>query len=169
MNANIEKTTIRKVYLRLLPLLFVSYFVCYLDRINVGFAALTMNKDLGFTATVFALGATAFFWGYCLFEIPSNIVLEKIGARVWIARIMITWGLFSCATAFVTGAISFATIRFFLGVCEAGFFPGMILYFTYWFPARYRGRVVGWFMTAIPVSIALGAPISTASTSALLR
>ena len=162
MNANIEKTTIRKVYLRLLPLLFVSYFVCYLDRINVGFAALTMNKDLGFTATVFALGATAFFWGYCLFEIPSNIVLEKIGARVWIARIMITWGLFSCATAFVTGAISFATIRFFLGVCEAGFFPGMILYFTYWFPARYRGRVVGWFMTAIPVSIALGAPISTA-------
>ena len=161
MNANVERTTIRKVYLRLLPLLFVSYFVCYLDRINVGFAALTMNKDLGFTATVFALGATAFFWGYCLFEIPSNIVLEKIGARVWIARIMITWGLFSCATAFVTGAISFATIRFFLGVCEAGFFPGMILYFTYWFPARYRGRVVGWFMTAIPVSIALGAPIST--------
>jgi len=125
MNANVERTTIRKVYLRLLPLLFVSYFVCYLDRINVGFAALTMNKDLGFTATVFALGATAFFWGYCLFEIPSNIVLEKIGARVWIARIMITWGLFSCATAFVTGAISFATIRFFLGVCEAGFFPGM--------------------------------------------
>jgi ACS family tartrate transporter-like MFS transporter len=127
MNANVERTTIRKVYLRLLPLLFVSYFVCYLDRINVGFAALTMNKDLGFTATVFALAATAFFWGYCLFEIPSNIVLEKIGARVWIARIMITWGLFSCATAFVTGAISFATIRFFLGVCEAGFFPGMIL------------------------------------------
>ena len=161
MNANVERTTIGKVYLRLLPLLFVSYFVCYLDRINVGFAALTMNKDLGFTATVFALGATAFFWGYCLFEIPSNIVLEKIGARVWIARIMITWGLFSCATAFVTGAISFATIRLFLGVCEAGFFPGMILYFTYWFPARYRGRVVGWFMTAIPVSIALGAPIST--------
>ena len=94
MNANVERTTIRKVYLRLLPLLFVSYFVCYLDRINVGFAALTMNKDLGFTATVFALGATAFFWGYCLFEIPSNIVLEKIGARVWIARIMITWGFF---------------------------------------------------------------------------
>jgi len=121
-----------------------------------------MNKDLGFTATVFALGATAFFWGYCLFEVPSNLVLEKVGARIWIARIMITWGLFSGATAFVTGATSFATVRFFLGVSEAGFFPGMILYFTYWFPARYRGRVVGWFMTAIPVSIALGSPISTA-------
>src|SRR5260370_41794153 len=118
MNANIDKTTIRKVYLRLLPLLFVSYFVCSLDRINVGFAALTMNKDLGFTATVFALAATAFFWGYCLFEIPSNIVLEKICALVCIARLMITWGLFCCAPAVVTGAISFATIRFFLGVCE---------------------------------------------------
>jgi MFS transporter, ACS family, tartrate transporter len=162
MNADIERTAVRKIYMRLLPLLFISYFICYLDRINVGFAALTMNKDLGFTATVFALGATAFFWGYCLFEIPSNLVLEKVGARIWIARIMITWGLFSGATAFVSGSTSFATVRFFLGVCEAGFFPGMILYFTYWFPARYRGRVVGWFMTAIPVSIALGSPISTA-------
>jgi len=162
MLESVEKTTIRKIYLRLLPLLFVCYFICYLDRINVGFAALTMNKDLGFTASVFALAATAFFWGYCVFEIPSNIVLEKVGARTWIARIMITWGLFSAATAFVTDATSFAIVRFLLGVCEAGFFPGMILYFTYWFPARYRGRVVGWFMTAIPVSIALGAPISTA-------
>jgi len=161
MNANVEKTTIRKVYFRLLPLLFLAYFICYLDRINVGFAALTMNKDLGFTATVYALAATAFFWGYCLFEVPSNIILEKVGARIWIARIMITWGLFSGATAFVTGATSFAGVRLFLGVCEAGFFPGMILYFTYWFPARYRGRVVGWFMTAIPVAIFLGGPIST--------
>ena len=89
----VEKTTIRKIYVRLLPLLFVAYFICYLDRINVGFAALTMNKDLGFTATVYALGAAAFFWGYCLFEVPSNIILEKVGARMWIARIMITWGL----------------------------------------------------------------------------
>jgi MFS transporter, ACS family, tartrate transporter len=161
MSADVERTAIRKIYLRLLPLLFLAYFICYLDRINVGFAALTMNKDLGFTATVYALGATAFFWGYCLFEIPSNLVLEKVGARIWIARIMITWGLFSGATAFVTGSTSFATIRFFLGVCEAGFFPGMILYFTYWFPARYRGRVVGWFMTAIPIAIFLGGPIST--------
>ena len=158
---SIEKTTIRKIYVRLLPLLFVAYFICYLDRINVGFAALTMNTDLGFTATVYALGATAFFWGYCLFEVPSNIILEKVGARIWIARIMITWGLFSGATAFVTGATSFAAVRFFLGVSEAGFFPGMILYFTYWFPARCRGQVVGWFMTAIPVAIFLGGPIST--------
>jgi MFS transporter, ACS family, tartrate transporter len=159
---SVERTTIRKVYARLLPLLFVAYFVCYLDRINVGFAALTMNKELGFTATVFSLGATAFFWGYCVFEIPSNIVLERVGARIWIARIMITWGVFAAATAFASGSTSFSVIRFFLGVCEAGFFPGIILYFTYWFPVHYRGRVVGWFMTAIPVSIALGAPISTA-------
>jgi D-galactonate transporter len=162
MIADIERTTIRKVYLRLLPLLFVSYFLCYLDRVNVGFAALTMNKDLGFSASVFAFGATAFYWGYCVFEIPSNIALDKFGARIWIARIMITWGLCSAATALVSGTTSFAFVRFLLGVCEAGFFPGMILYFTYWFPSRYRGRVVAWFMTAIPVSIALGAPISTA-------
>jgi ACS family tartrate transporter-like MFS transporter len=162
MNGSVEKTAIRKIYLRLLPLLFLAYFVCYLDRINVGFAALTMNKELGFNASIFAFGATAFFWGYCLFEIPSNIVLEKVGARLWIARIMITWGLLSGATAFVTGSTSFAIVRCLLGIAEAGFFPGMILFFTFWFPARYRGRVVGWFMTAIPVSIALGAPISTA-------
>src|SRR5262245_6821067 len=112
MIGSVEKTTIRKIYVRLLPLLFVAYFICYLDRINVGFAALTMNTDLGFTATVYALGATAFFWGYCLFEVPSNIILEKVGARIWIARIMITWGLFSGATAFVTGATSFAAVRF---------------------------------------------------------
>ncbi len=161
MTADVERTAIRKIYLRLLPLLFLAYFVCYLDRINVGFAALTMNKDLGFTATVYALGATAFFWGYCLFEIPSNLVLEKVGARVWIARIMITWGIFSGVTAFVTNSTNFGVVRFFLGVCEAGFFPGMILYFTYWFPARYRGRVVGWFMTAIPIAIFLGGTIST--------
>lgn len=167
MSADVERTAIRKIYMRLLPLLFLAYFVCYLDRINVGFAALTMNKDLGFTATVYALGATAFFWGYCLFEIPSNLVLEKIGARVWIARIMITWGLFSAATAFVTNATNFSIVRFLLGVCEAGFFPGMILYFTYWFPARYRGRVVGWFMTAIPIAIFLGGPISTSLLVAL--
>jgi ACS family tartrate transporter-like MFS transporter len=162
MNGSVEQTTIRKIYRRLLPLLFLAYFVCYLDRINVGFAALTMNQELGFNASVFAFGATAFFWGYCLFEIPSNIVLEKVGARLWIARIMITWGLLSGATAFVAGSTSFAIVRCLLGIAEAGFFPGMILFFTFWFPARYRGRVVGWFMTAIPVSVALGAPISTA-------
>ncbi len=160
--SSVERLAIRKIYFRLLPLLFLAYFVCYLDRINVGFAALTMNKELGFNASIFAAGATAFFWGYCLFEVPSNIVLEKVGARLWIARIMVTWGLLSGATAFVTGAWSFGGVRLLLGIAEAGFFPGMILFFTFWFPGRYRGRVVGWFMTAIPVSIALGAPISTA-------
>jgi MFS transporter, ACS family, tartrate transporter len=162
MTESVETRTIRKLYRRLLPFTFILYFICYLDRVNVGFAALTMNKDLGFTASVFALGASAFFWGYCLFEIPSNIVLERIGARIWIARIMISWGLLSAATAFVTGAWSFATMRCLLGVAEAGFFPGMILFFTYWFPSRYRGRVVAGFMTALPASIALGAPVSTA-------
>ena len=121
-----------------------------------------MNGDLRFTASVYAVGASAFFWGYCLFEVPSNIVLERVGARVWIARIMITWGLCAVATAFVTGATSFAIVRCLLGVAEAGFFPGIILFFTYWFPTRYRARVVGMFMTALPVSIALGSPISTA-------
>jgi ACS family tartrate transporter-like MFS transporter len=159
---SVERATIRKLYLRLLPFTFILYFVCYLDRINVGFAALTMNTDLGFTASVYALGASFFFWGYCIFEIPSNIVLEKIGARVWIARIMITWGIFSVATAFVTGATSFAVVRCLLGVAEAGFFPGIVLYFTYWFPGRYRGRVVTAFMAALPLSIAMGSPISTA-------
>lgn len=162
MNESVERATIRKLYLRLLPFLFILYFICYLDRINVGFAALTMNTDLGFNASIYALGASAFFWGYCIFEIPSNIVLEKIGARVWIARIMITWGLLAVGTAFVAGVTSFAIVRFLLGVAEAGFFPGIVLYFTYWFPGRYRGRVVGAFMTALPISIALGSPISTA-------
>ena len=161
MTDSVERTTIRKLYRRLLPFCFVLYFICYLDRINVSFAALTMNKDLGFTASIFAFGASCFFWGYCIFEIPSNIVLERIGARVWIARIMITWGLLSAATAFVTGPWTFATVRALLGVAEAGFFPGMILFFTYWFPARYRGRVVASFMTALPIAIALGAPVST--------
>ena len=162
MNESVERATIRKLYLRLLPFLFILYFICYLDRINVGFAALTMNTDLGFNASIYALGASAFFWGYCIFEIPSNNVLEKIGARVWIARIMITWGLLAVGTAFVTGVTSFVIVRCLLGVAEAGFFPGIVLYFTYWFPGRYRGRVVGAFMTALPISIALGSPISTA-------
>src|SRR5207302_8908440 len=108
MPTEVERTTIRKIYLRLLPLLFLAYFICYLDRINVGFAALTMNKDLGFTATVYAFAATAFFWGYCLFEIPSNIVLEQVAARMWIARLMITSGLFSGATAFRRGSAGLA-------------------------------------------------------------
>jgi len=130
----LEQRTIKKVSWRLLPLIIVIYFVAYIDRTNVGFAALTMNKDLGLSAYVFGWGAGIFFLGYFLFEVPSNVILEKVGARVWIARIMITWGIVSGAMAFVQGPVSFIVIRFLLGVAEAGFFPGMILYFTYWFP-----------------------------------
>ena len=136
----LEQRTIRKVSWRLLPLIIVIYFVAYIDRTNVGFAALTMNKDLGLSAYVFGWGAGIFFLGYFLFEVPSNVILEKVGARVWIARIMITWGIVSGAMALVQGPVSFVVMRFLLGVAEAGFFPGMILYFTYWFPKAYRAR-----------------------------
>src|SRR6266704_1504145 len=158
----IERQTMKKVYLRLLPFCFVLYFICYLDRVNIGFAALTMNKDLGLSSYVFGLGAGAFFWGYFILEVPSNLILEKVGARRWIGRIMISWGLVSGAFAFTQGPISFFILRFLLGLAEAGFFPGMILYFTYWFPPLHRARIVAGFMAAIPVSIGLGAPVSTA-------
>jgi MFS transporter, ACS family, tartrate transporter len=162
MTTPIERQTMRKVYLRILPLTFVLYLICYLDRVNIGFAALTMNRDLGLSAYVYGLGAGAFFWGYFLLEVPSNLILERVGARRWIARIMITWGIVSGCFAFVQGPISFFTLRFLLGLAEAGFFPGMIFYFTYWFPPFHRARVVAGFMAAIPVSIGIGAPISTA-------
>jgi MFS transporter, ACS family, tartrate transporter len=162
MPAPIEHRTMRKVYLRLLPFTFALYLICYLDRANIGFAALTMNRDLGFSSYIYGLGAGAFFWGYFLLEVPSNLLLERVGARRWIARIMITWGIVSGCFAFVQGPISFFTLRFLLGLAEAGFVPGMILYFTYWFPPYHRARVVAGFMAAIPVSIGLGAPVSTA-------
>ncbi len=162
MDRTVEQSAMRKVYLRLLPLCMLVYFFCYLDRINVSFAALTMNKDLGLTAWVYGLSSTAFYVGYCVFEVPSNVVLEKVGARLWIARIMITWGLASGATAFVVGPDSFLTVRFLLGTAEAGLFPGIILLFTYWFPDHHRARIVSGFTLALPVSVALGAPISTA-------
>jgi ACS family tartrate transporter-like MFS transporter len=158
----IERQTMKKVYLRLLPFCFVLYFICYLDRVNIGFASLTMNKDLGLSPFVYGLGAGAFFWGYFLLEVPSNLILDKVGARRWIARIMVSWGLVSAAFAFGTGPVSFFVLRFLLGLAEAGFFPGMILYFTYWFPPSHRARIVAGFMAAIPVSIGLGAPVSTA-------
>jgi len=158
----LEQQTMRKVYLRLLPFCFVLYFICYLDRVNIGFAALTMNKDLGLSSYIFGLGAGAFFWGYFILEVPSNLILEKVGARRWIGRIMISWGIVSGAFAFTQGPISFFILRFTLGLAEAGFFPGMILYFTYWFPPLHRARIVAGFMAAIPVSIGLGAPVSTA-------
>ncbi len=157
----LEQSTMRKVYWRLLPLAILAYFLCYLDRINVGFAALTMNKDLGLDAAIYGMAAGAFFWGYFLLEVPSNIILEKVGARIWIARIMVSWGLLSGATAFCTGPWSFVTMRFLLGLAEAGLFPGMILFFTYWFPDWHRARIVSGFMVALPVAVAAGAPIST--------
>jgi ACS family tartrate transporter-like MFS transporter len=162
MDTTIERRTMRKVYWRLLPFCFALYLICYLDRANIGFAALTMNKDLGFSSYIYGLGAGAFFWGYFLLEVPSNLILEKVGARRWIARIMITWGIVSGCFAFVQGPVSFFTLRFLLGLAEAGFFPGMILYFTYWFPPFHRARVIAGFMAAIPVAIGLGAPVSTA-------
>ena len=162
MISTIERATMRKVYLRLLPLAMVVYFFCYLDRINVSFAALQMNKDIGLTAAAYGLSSTAFYLGYCLFEVPSNVILDKVGARIWIARIMITWGIASAATAFVIGPTSFLIIRFLLGLAEAGLFPGIVLLFTYWFPDHHRARIVSSFTLALPVSVALGAPISTA-------
>jgi D-galactonate transporter len=161
MDETLEKRTIAKVTWRIIPFMIVCYFVSFLDRVNLGFAGAAISKQFAFTATVFGLGAGIFFIGYFLFEVPSNIMLDKYGARRWIARIMLTWGLVSGATAFVQGEYSFYAIRFLLGVAEAGFFPGIILYLTYWFPAAYRARIVGWFMVAIPVSSVIGAPVST--------
>lgn len=157
----VEQSTARKVYWRLLPLAIFTYFLCYLDRINVGFAALTMNKDLGLDAATYGMAAGAFFWGYFLFEVPSNLILEKVGARIWIARIMISWGILSGATAFVVGPWSFLTMRFLLGLAEAGLFPGMILFFTYWFPDWHRARIMAGFTVALPLAVAVGAPLST--------
>jgi ACS family tartrate transporter-like MFS transporter len=162
MDIEIEKAAMRKVYLRLLPLTMLMYFLCYIDRINVSFAALTMNKDIGLTAAAYGFSSTAFYVGYVLFEVPSNLVMDKVGARLWLARIMVTWGLISAATAAVVGPTSFWLVRFLLGAGEAGLFPGTILLFTYWFPDAYRGRIIGTFTLALPVSVALGAPISTA-------
>jgi MFS transporter, ACS family, tartrate transporter len=157
----IESETMRRVGRRLIPLLMVCYFAAYLDRVNVGFAALTMNKALGLSAEIFGIGSGIFFLGYFLFEVPSNLILEKVGARRWIARILITWGVISGATAFVTGTWTFLGIRFLLGLAEAGFYPGIILYLTWWFPSSYRSRIIGIFMTAIPISIVTGSLISS--------
>jgi MFS transporter, ACS family, tartrate transporter len=162
MDATTETSAMRKVYLRILPLTMLLYFLCYIDRINVSFAALTMNKDIGLDAWTYGLSSSAFYLGYVLFEIPSNLIMDKVGARLWIARIMVTWGIASAATAAVIGPNSFLAIRFLLGVGEAGLFPGMLLLFTYWFPDKHRGRIVGSFTLALPISVALGAPISTA-------
>jgi ACS family tartrate transporter-like MFS transporter len=162
MASEIETRTLRKITYRIVPFIMLLYFVAFIDRVNIGFAALTMNKDLGLSPSVFGFGAGIFFWGYFLFEIPSNIILHRIGARIWIARVMISWGLVSAAMAFVQGATSFYVLRFLLGVAEAGFFPGIILYLSYWFPARQRAAVTALFMAAAPLSTVLGSPVSGA-------
>jgi sugar phosphate permease len=148
-DAQFEERTYSRVIWRLVPFLFLCYVVAYLDRVNVGFAKLQMLNDLKFSDTVYGLGAGIFFIGYFLFEVPSNIILHRTGARRWIARIMVTWGVLSACTMFVTTPMTFYVLRFFLGVFEAGFFPGIILYLTYWFPITRRGKVVALFMTAI--------------------
>ena len=158
----LEKRTLSRVTLRLVPFLIVCYFIAYLDRVNVGFAALTMNRDLGLSQTAYGLGAGIFFFSYFLFEVPSNLFLAKFGARVWIARIMLTWGLLSGAMAFIQGEWSFYAVRCLLGAAEAGFFPGIIFYLTLWFPGAYRARILGYFMAAIPLSSVLGLPVSGA-------
>src|SRR5438045_3056260 len=157
---DLEDRTIAKVSRRLIPFLITCYFVAYLDRVNVGFAALTMNQDLHLSASAFGFGAGIFFVAYFFLEVPSNLFLERVGARRWIARIMFTWGIVSGATAFVRGEMSFYAVRVLLGIAEAGFFPGIIFYLTLWFPSVYRARMIGFFMAAIPLSSVIGAPIS---------
>jgi len=156
----LERETIRRVAWRLIPLLMLGYFCAYLDRVNVGFAGLTMNKALGFSAAVFGFGGGVFFVGYFLAEIPSNLILEKVGARRWIARILITWGIISGLTAFVWNDWSFYGVRFLLGIAEAGFYPGIVLYLTWWFPSFYRSRMMAIFQSASVISLIIGPPVS---------
>src|SRR5437870_2028440 len=162
MDAALEKSTMRKVYLRLLPFAILSYILAYIDRINVSFAGLTMRGDLGMSAGTFGFAVGMFYWAYFIFEVPSNVIMQKVGARIWIARIMITWGILAGLTALVTGSTSFGIVRFLLGVAEAGFFPGLVLYFTYWFPSYHHARIVSGFLIGLPIAVAAGAPISTA-------
>src|SRR5215831_14426710 len=178
-NLNVADTAARrasrKAARRLIPFLTLCYVIAFLDRVNIGFAALTMNKELGLTAEMFGFGAGIFFLGYFLFEVPSNLILERVGARRWIARIMISWGVISASFAFVPSistifqsfglvffdnARTFYLMRFIFGAAEAGFFPGVILYLTYWFTAVERARWVGVFLTGNPISFAIGGPIS---------
>jgi ACS family tartrate transporter-like MFS transporter len=157
---SLEQRTIAKVRARLIPFLILCFFIAYLDRVNVGFAALTMNADLGLSASAYGFGAGIFFLAYFVFEVPSNLLLARVGARKWIARIMFTWGVISGATAFIGGETGFFVVRVLLGIAEAGFFPGIIFFLTLWFPALYRARIIGSFMAAIPLSTVIGAPIS---------
>src|SRR5262245_16101850 len=159
---DVASVTLRKVTLRLIPFLFVLYIVAWLDRVNVGFAGLQMNSDLGFSSAAFGFGSGVFFLGYCLFEVPSNLVLHRVGARRWIARIMISWGVISTAMMFVRNAPTFYVLRFLLGAAEAGFFPGVVYYLSHWYPEGQRARAIAAFMTAVPVSGVIGGPLSGA-------
>ena len=162
MNTELEHRVSRKLMWRILPFVMLLYFISFLDRVNVGFAAMTMNKAIGLSPSAFGLGGGLFFVGYFLFEVPSNLILHRLGARIWIARVMISWGIVSIASAFVVGPASFYAMRFLLGVAEAGFFPGIILYLSLWFPAKQRAVAAAWFMAAAPISTAIGSPISGA-------
>ena len=161
MDNQLETSTINRIYWRIIPLFFAMMFFNYLDRINIGFAGLRMNHDLGFGPAIFGFGASIFFLGYMVLEIPSNLMLHWVGARIWLARILITWGAVATTMAFVSGDRSFYLLRFGLGVAEAGFMPGVVLYLTYWFPARYRARAIAGYIIAGGVSAVLGGPIST--------
>jgi MFS transporter, ACS family, tartrate transporter len=156
----LQEKILKRNAIRLLPILTLAYLVNYLDRTNISFAALTMNKDIGLTATQYGRGAGIFFIAYCAFEIPSNLALYRFGARLWIARIMVTWGLVSIGTVLVTGPWSFYIMRFLLGLAEAGFFAGVAFYLAAWFPAQYRARILAGFLVAIPFSTVVGAPLS---------
>src|ERR1700677_669647 len=158
----LETVTMRAVSWRLMPFLLAAYVICYIDRVNVGFAALQMNKAVGIDPKTYGLGAGIFFVGYFILEVPSNLALERFGASKWIARIMLTWGIVSGAMALIGGPWSFLVLRFLLGAAEAGFFPGVILYLTFWYPAEYRAKIVGIFMVAIPAAGLVGSPISGA-------
>src|ERR1700744_6283676 len=158
----LEARTMRAVSWRLMPFLLAAYIICYIDRVNIGFAALQMNKAVGIDGKTFGLGAGIFFIGYFILEVPSNLALQRFGARTWIARIMITWGFISAMFALIGGPISFLVLRFLLGAAEAGFFPGVILYLPYWFPSEYRAKIVGIFMVAITVAGLVGGPVSGA-------
>src|SRR5215813_8092727 len=160
MNPNAGDRTIQKVRRRIIPFVVLLFFVCYLDRINIGFAALTMNQDLGITSREFGLIGGIFFFGYFLFEIPSNLLLHRIGARIWIARILIVWGMIAAGTGFVHNVRELFAARFLLGLAEAGYFPGMVLYLTYWLPQREQARAVALLCVGAPVVSILGAPTS---------
>jgi ACS family tartrate transporter-like MFS transporter len=162
LEADTGRQAIERVIRRLIPFIFLCYVIAYIDRVNIGFAADELKRDLGLSNWAFGFGAGLFFLGYCLFEIPSNLILERVGARMWIARIMIVWGLVSMAMMFVVGQWSFWIMRIVLGIAEAGFFPGVVLYLTYWIPARERARTGALFMTAAPVAVMIGAPVSEA-------